>query len=194
MRLVPPALHIPVAFTKLLHPTPAGLESSTAFAKHLLGTILLRFFKRFGQEAGNAQFLAVMFTGFHCLLCASESTRRKQAERKIVNMEIKWEDIWFKFRFWNKVCVKSSPFGLFWLFPEMNSIPAIYQFITSASTIPAVLVRECADKLEGTSFVSCPTLLCGTVMHGKPFFQPRPRAAALQDGWRDAMCLYHLLT
>jgi len=65
--LVPPALHIPVAFTKLLHVTPVGLESSTAFAKDLLRTILLRFFKRFGQEAGKAQLLAVMFTGFHHL-------------------------------------------------------------------------------------------------------------------------------
>lgn len=73
-----PALHLSVAFTKTLHPTPAGLESNTAFAKDLLGTILPRFFKRVGQEAGEAQLLAVVLTGFHCLFCASENTRDKQ--------------------------------------------------------------------------------------------------------------------
>jgi len=62
-----PALHLSVAFTKPLHPTPVGLESNTAFAKDLLGSILLRFFKRVGQEAGEAQLLAVVLTGFHCL-------------------------------------------------------------------------------------------------------------------------------
>lgn len=70
MSLVPSALHIPVAFTKPLHPTPAGLESSTAFPKDVLGTILLGFFKRLGQETRKAQLLAVLFTGFHCLSCS----------------------------------------------------------------------------------------------------------------------------
>lgn len=82
MSLVPSALHIPVAFTKPLHPTPAGLESSTAFPKDVLGTILLGFFKRLGQETRKAQLLAVLFTGFHCLSCASESTRNKQTGRE----------------------------------------------------------------------------------------------------------------
>lgn len=73
----------PVAFTKLLHPTPAGSESSTAFEKDLPGTILPRFFKRLGQEAGKAQLLAVVFTGFHCFFfCASESTWSKQTGKE----------------------------------------------------------------------------------------------------------------
>lgn len=58
----------------------------------------------------------------------------------------------------------------------------MYQVIISASTVPTLLVTDCVDKLEGTSFLFCPMLLCRAVMHGKTFFQPRLGVAALQDG------------
>lgn len=48
--------------------------------------------------------------------------------------------------------MKSAPFDLLWLFPEINSVPAMYQLITSASTIAILLVTESVHKLVHPSF------------------------------------------
>lgn len=72
--------------------------------------------------------------------------------------------------------MKSAAFDLLWLFPEINSVPAMYQLITSASTIAILLVTE----------VSILHFMFLTFVQNsnawKDFFQPRPGVAALQDG------------
>lgn len=48
--------------------------------------------------------------------------------------------------------MKSAPFDLLWLFPEINSVPALYQLITSASTTAVLLITGCVHKLFHPSF------------------------------------------
>lgn len=67
--------------------------------------------------------------------------------------------------------MKSGPFDLLWLFPEINSVPAMYQLITSASTIAILLVTECVHKLLHPSFHVL-NFCAGPKCMEKPFSSP----------------------
>lgn len=72
--------------------------------------------------------------------------------------------------------MKSAVFDLLWLFPEINSVLAIYQLITSASTIAMLLVTE----LSILHFMFLTFVQNSNAW--KNSFQPRPGVKALQDG------------
>lgn len=71
--LVPPALRIPVAFTKL-HPTPVGLESNRRFAEDHSTEVFQKIWS--WSWKGRAPGSHVHW--LCCFLCASESTHNKQ--------------------------------------------------------------------------------------------------------------------
>lgn len=76
----------------------------------------------------------------------------------------------------------------------LNSVPATYQFITSASTVPKLLATECVSNWKPNPSFPSLQFCAGLSCMEKPVFQPRPGLAALQDGCRDATCLYQLQT